>query len=78
MVSGVSVAGLTIAVQPAASAGPSLRVAIAAGKFHGVTSTEMPTGWGSTSTRAAPPGAIAYSPSARTASSANQRRNSAA
>jgi len=35
-VSGVSPAGLRMAVQPAASAGASLRVAIAAGKFHGV------------------------------------------
>ena len=35
-VSGVSAAGLSIAVQPAASAGASLRVAIAAGKFQGV------------------------------------------
>ena len=32
-------------MQPAASAGPILRVAIAAGKFHGVTSTQTPTGW---------------------------------
>ena len=38
-VSGVSSAGLSTTVQPAASAGPILRVAIAAGKFHGVTST---------------------------------------
>ncbi len=38
-VSGVSLAGLSTTVQPAASAGPILRVAIAAGKFHGVTST---------------------------------------
>ncbi len=43
-VSGVSDAGLRITVQPAASAGPILRVAIAAGKFHGVTSTETPIG----------------------------------
>ena len=34
--SGVSAAGLTIAVHPAANAGPSLRVPIARGKFHGV------------------------------------------
>ena len=32
-------------VQPAASAGPILRVAIAAGKFHGVIRTEMPIGF---------------------------------
>ncbi len=42
--SGVSLAGLSTTVQPAASAGPILRVAIAAGKFHGVTSTATPTG----------------------------------
>ncbi len=36
VVSGVSVAGLITTVQPAASAGAILRVAIARGKFHGV------------------------------------------
>ena len=36
MVSGVSCAGLTIIVQPAAKAGPILRVPMASGKFHGV------------------------------------------
>ncbi len=35
-VNGVSAAGLRTAVHPAASAGASFRVAIAAGKFHGV------------------------------------------
>ena len=44
MVSGVSEAGLRITGQPAARAGPILRVAIAAGKFHGVTRTAMPAG----------------------------------
>ena len=44
MVSGVSDAGFNTTGQPAASAGPILRVAIAAGKFHGVTSTAMPAG----------------------------------
>ena len=44
MVSGVSDAGLSTTVQPAASAGPILRVAMAAGKFHGVTSTATPAG----------------------------------
>ena len=77
-VSGVSLAGLRITVQPAASAGPILRVAIAAGKFHGVTSTQTPTGWRTTMIRLAPEGAVATSPSARTASSAYQRKNSAA
>ena len=57
VVSGVSAAGLMMQVQPAASAGPILRVAIAAGKFHGVTSTETPIGWLSTKMRCAPPGA---------------------
>jgi hypothetical protein len=44
-VSGVSVAGFNTHVQPAANAGPIFRVAMAAGKFQGVTRTEMPTGW---------------------------------
>ena len=77
-VSGVSLAGLTITVQPAASAGPILRVAIAAGKFHGVTRTQTPTGWWVTRIRFAPDGAVEKLPSARTASSAYQRKNSAA
>ena len=65
-------------MQPAASAGPILRVAIAAGKFHGVTSTQTPTGCWSTRIRLAPDGAVITSPTARTASSAYQRKNSAA
>ena len=52
-VSGVALAGLTTLVQPAAIAGPSLRVIIAAGKFHGVIAAVTPTGWRSTSTRLA-------------------------
>ena len=44
-VSGVSAAGLRTVVHPAARAGAILRVAIAAGKFQGVTSTLTPTGW---------------------------------
>ena len=58
--------------------GPALRVAIAAGKFHGVTSTAMPTGCWRTMIRLAPDGAVISSPDARTASSAYQRKNSAA
>ena len=50
-VSGVALAGLTTLVQPAAIAGPSLRVIIAAGKFQGVIAAVTPTGWRSTSTR---------------------------
>ena len=76
-VSGVSLAGLMITVQPAASAGPILRVAMAAGKFHGVTSTLTPTGCSRTMILFAPEGAIASEPSIRTASSAYQRKNSA-
>ena len=65
-------------MQPAASAGPILRVAIAAGKFHGVTSTQTPIGCRSTRMRFAPAGAVCTSPMTRTASSAYQRKNSAA
>ena len=42
-VSGVALAGLTTLVQPAAIAGPSLRVIIAAGKFQGVIAATTPT-----------------------------------
>ena len=44
VVSGVSSAGLTIAVQPAAMAGAILRVAMASGKFQGVMRNDGPTG----------------------------------
>ena len=37
-------AGLTTTVQPAASAGPTLRVIIAIGKFHGVIAAHTPIG----------------------------------
>ena len=77
-VNGVSAAALSTTVQPAASAGPILRVAIAAGKFHGVTSRDTPTGWRVTRIQYAPLGARRYSPSMRTASSEYQRKNSAA
>src|SRR6202022_2714799 len=75
---GVPDAGLRMTVQPAASAGPILRVAMAAGKFQGVTSTETPIGWCSTRMRFAPLGAIETEPMLRTASSENQRKNLAA
>jgi hypothetical protein len=77
-VSGVSAAGLSTTVQPAASAGASLRVAIAAGKFHGVTSAATPTGRCVTTLRTPPVGEEPQLPSVRTASSANHRKNSAA
>ena len=43
-VSGVCDAGFTIAVLPHASAGAIFHEAITAGKFHGVISTQTPTG----------------------------------
>ena len=43
-VNGVSSAGLKTMVQPAAIAGPILRVPIANGKFHGVIRMHGPTG----------------------------------
>ncbi len=42
--SGVSAAGFTTKAQPAASAGPALRVIIALGKFHGVIAATTPIG----------------------------------
>ena len=44
MLNGVSAAGFTIIVHPAASAGAILRVPIARGKFHGVIASVGPTG----------------------------------
>ena len=55
--SGVSCAGLTIIVQPAATAGPILRVPMASGKFHGVINRQGPTGWRVTIMRPPPSGA---------------------
>ncbi len=43
-VKGVSVAGLTIMLQPAAKAGATLRVIMAAGKFQGVIAAHTPIG----------------------------------
>src|SRR6266516_3450987 len=40
---GVAVAGFKTMVQPAASAGPDLRVIMALGKFHGVIAAHTPT-----------------------------------
>ena len=77
MVSGVSAAGLTTIVQPAAMAGPILRVPMASGKFHGVIIRVGPTGCFMVSSRVAPFGAVDQRPEMRTASSENQRKNSA-
>ena len=41
---GVASAGLMTTVQPAASAGATLRVIIDDGKFHGVIAAQTPTG----------------------------------
>ncbi len=59
MDSGVSWAGLTTMVQPAATAGPILRVPMARGKFHGVMSRHGPTGCFIVSSRPEPPGSRA-------------------
>ncbi len=74
----MSCAGLTTTGQPAASAGASLRVIIAIGKFHGVMSSAGPTGRRSTSWWWVPAGARRVRPSIRTACSAYQRTYSAA
>jgi hypothetical protein len=55
--SGVCAAGLITLVQPAARAGPILRVPIAIGKFQGVISRQGPTGCFSTTKRDPPAGA---------------------
>src|SRR5260370_7185273 len=60
-VSGVSEAGFRITGQPAASPGPILRVAMAAGKFHGVTKIETPTGCCNTKIQLGPPGLVGTS-----------------
>src|SRR5690606_27625775 len=56
-VNGVSEAGFNTTVQPAASAGAIFRVAIAAGKFHGVIMAATPTGRWVTMVRVPPAGA---------------------
>lgn len=58
VVSGVRSAGLMTTVQPAASAGAILRVAIASGKFHGVMSSTGPTGCCDTIMRPVPSGFV--------------------
>src|SRR5450755_664897 len=77
VVKGVWAAGLITTGQPAASAGPILRVPMASGKFHGVIAYTGPTGCFMVSSRVPPDGAIENRPAIRTASSENQRKNSA-
>ena len=68
----------TTTVQPAASAGATLRVTIAAGRFQGVISRLTPTGRELVMMRRSPLGDRLSDPGARTASSLYQRKNSAA
>ncbi len=70
-VSGVSSAGLIRTVQPAASAGATLRVIMASGKFHGVMAAHTPIGCFSTSRRRLLSNCGRVSPLTRLASSAN-------
>ncbi len=72
-VKGVAEAGLTTAVQPAASAGPTLRVIMAAGKFHGVMAAMGPTG-SLMARMLAPEGLGITAPFSRSASPANHLR----
>ena len=76
-VNGVSSAGLKTMVQPAATAGAILRAPMASGKFHGVTSTQGPTGSLVIMIRVLPSTEVVWSPPMRTASSENQRSISA-
>ena len=75
---GVCVAGFNTMVQPAASAGPALRVIIADGKFHGVMAATTPTGWRSTRIRLSAWWPGITSPYRRLPSSANHSMNEAA
>src|SRR5207237_10523984 len=75
---GVCDAGFNTTVQPAAMAGPALRVIIASGKFHGVMQATTPIGSFVTTMRLSAwwPGIV--SPYTRFASSPNHSRNEAA
>ena len=71
--------GLTTTVHAAARAGATLRVIIAAGRFHGVIRSETPTGSDISRIRRPPPdGEGVRCPGSRTASSLYQRKKSAA
>ena len=76
--SGVLGDGRTTAVQPAASAGASLRVTMAELKFQGVSSAATPTGCFSASMRRSAACGGMMSPYARLPSSANQVKKDAA
>src|SRR5258706_6803979 len=68
---GVCSAGLTTTVHPAASAGATLRVIIALGKFQGVIAAQTPIGSLSTSNRLSGAWVGIVSPYTRLPSSAN-------
>jgi hypothetical protein len=74
----VAVAGLSTIVQPAANAGPALRVIIAAGKFHGVIAAHTPTGSLVTTMRLSGACAGIVSPYTRLPSSPNHSMKAAA
>jgi hypothetical protein len=76
-VSGVSEAGLMTTGHPAASAGATLRVIIASGKFHGVMAAATPTPCLITTRRRSDEYGGITSPYARFASSANHSTNAA-
>ncbi len=69
-VSGVSGAGRSTTVQPAASAGASLRAGMAAGKFQGVSSAAGPTGAALVSMARSARAGVSTSPCGRAPSSA--------
>src|SRR6185312_8401721 len=69
-VSGVWLAGFKTTVQPAASAGDTLRVIIEQGKFHGVIAPQTPIGWRIANSRASGRWVGMVSPYTRLASSA--------
>jgi hypothetical protein len=74
---GVDSAGLSTIGQPAASAGPALRVIIAIGKFHGVMAAHTPIGSLVTSSRRSGQGDASVSPATRLACSPNHSMNDA-
>ena len=74
---GVWLAGFSTTVQPAARAGPALRVIIAFGKFHGVIMAATPIGCFSTRMRLSDWCGGMTSPYTRFPSSANHSMNEA-
>jgi hypothetical protein len=77
-VNGVSLGGLITTAHPAARAGATLRLTMAAGKFHGVMIPQTPTGSFSVITMVFGVDDGIVSPYERVASSANQAMKLAA